>query len=147
MTIVIEDGTVVDGANSYITLEEAEAHVVDMGYIPTASILEGHLIQSFHFMQSLPWCLSRSAPYTVTTQAKSAQAEIAFQVSEGFAIGGQISADRIKRERLEGVAEVEYFEHSGRSSDPFRTLKQLPFAMSLLDAELCPDCGEYLKKA
>lgn len=52
MALVIEDGSVVTGANSYVTLAEAQAYAVARGST-SASITEVKLISAMDYLESL----------------------------------------------------------------------------------------------
>ena len=135
MTIVIEDGTVVTGGNSFVTTAEFDTYLTDRGYTAIASP-EPPLIRAFDYMAVLPWCDPHDEAYTVTDGMKLAQMDIAFQINAGFNPAAVRDSQTVKREKVD-VIEQEYFS-GGNYYDSYDILKRLPFAYSLIDSLLCP---------
>lgn len=145
MAIVIEDGTIVDGANSWIQTTYSDDYITDMGYTGTAA-LESDLIQAYVFLKYQPWCISHAEAYTVEVEHKNAQAEIAYRIKNGFDIGAPIDSDRVKREKVDEI-DTEFFSAGGRSADPYITLKLLPTAYAMIKSFLCWNNSNYLLRA
>ena len=109
MAIVIEDGSIVSGANSYILESEFNDYVTLRGYTVTASV-EPLLIRSYDYMSTLNWIESHTEAFTVTGNIKSAQAEIAYRLSTGLDPSAK-PVDAIKRKKVD-VLETEFFASS-----------------------------------
>lgn len=135
MTLIIEDGSLVTNANSYITEAELTQYAVDRGYTLTGT-LEPFLIRSFDFMSGLSWCTPHTAAYTVTQAIKSAQAEVAYRISVGVDPSATPSSGGIKREKVD-VLEVEYFDAPAVVSNPDDFLKTIPTAYAFIKDLIC----------
>lgn len=130
MAIAIEDGTIVAGANSYITTAELDSYLNDRGY----SIEEGQeafLIRAFDMIAGLNLNFDASSPYTVTQNLKNGQAEIAYRISLGVNPSGTPKSGSVKREKVDSL-EIEYFSSKAPSISSDDFIKQMPQAYSLL---------------
>lgn len=136
MALVIEDGTIVTGANSYIDVPDAlayaEARGVDLG--PDDVLTEQRLLIAMDYLESLSYKGSRTDPdnqllawprYGVTfdgrtfdddvipTQLKNAQAQLVIELFNGVVIFSSSGASSggtekfVKKEKVD-VIEVEY---------------------------------------
>lgn len=136
MALVIEDGTVVAGANSYITVTEAKdyasARGVDLGTDDTVN--EQRLLNAMAYLESLNYKGTRTkpddqalawprtgvsfdgrtfGPNTIPPQLKYAQAQLAIELFNGVVIfassGASSGSDEkfVKKEKVD-VIETEY---------------------------------------
>lgn len=142
MALVIETGAVIDGANSFIDGAYLSAYLSERG-LTTPSNAEPVLIRAFEFMASLDWCMPHSRPFEVTENMKKAQAEIAYQLSQGLDEGAA-PEQPIKREKVD-VLEVEYFGEASSTSTNAGFLAMVPRAKRFLDGLLCN--SGYLDRA
>lgn len=117
MTLVIEDGSLVDGANSYITAAELTTYMTDRGYSITVDA-EPYIIRAFDYMLGLDWIEDHSEAYTVTDNMKKAQCEIAYRLSAGLDPSSK-PAESVKRKQVDTLS-VEYFSSSnGKTGGSF----------------------------
>lgn len=143
-TITIEDGTIVDGANSFINTAELDSYLSDRGY--TAIInKEDMLVRAYDFMKVLPWCDSHDSAFTVEQEMKDAQAEIAFRFNNGFDPFAIQPTSTVKRQKVEGL-EREFFKTDTITS-PESALALIPLANSLLQEFLCYNSSFTLELA
>lgn len=135
MALVIEDGTVVAGANSYIEVQAAKdyaaARGVDLG--TDDAVTEQRLLGAVDYLESLSYKGTRVAPdaqslawprtgvtfdghtfggNVIPNQLKSAQAQLVIELSQGVVLFSSSSAgggaDKfVKKEKVD-VIEVEY---------------------------------------
>lgn len=133
MAIIVENGSVVSGANSFITEAELTTYLTDRGYSVVAS--EALLIRSYDFMTSLPWIADHSVNFTVTDKMKKAQAEISYQFGLGFNPSDKAGGE-VKSESVDTLS-VEYVQGTNKAKlSPYNILKTMPTAFALLQSEL-----------
>jgi len=126
MAIIVEDGSIVDGANSYVTVANVEEYATLMGVTFTggeAAILNAMtFIESSNFKgskytsgQSLQWPRSGAIVFgwlvdtdTIPSQLFSATCEAAIKQQSGDILPDLERGGAIKREKVD-VLEVEYF--------------------------------------
>ena len=143
MPLIIEDGSIVAGANTFISEAELSAYLTDRGYsLPASS--EPLLIRSYDLMRALPWCDSHASAFSVTSDIKNGQAEIAYRFGTGFDPYAVVDGNKIKREQVD-VLSVEYFA-ANASTGPYSTLEAMPQAKAWLDGLLC-DSGSTLLRS
>ena len=143
MTIIVEDGTLVTNANSYVTDAEFTTYLTDRGYTVTATH-EPLLIRAYDLMLTLPWIFSITAAYTVTPEMKKAQNEIAYQMSLGFNPSA-IAERSIESEKVD-VIETSFFKGSaGVVTSPLSAIRLLPIAFGYISNLL--DCSQTLLRA
>lgn len=160
MALIVEDGTIVVGADSYVTRAEYIAHALKQGVvIPDTDASDIQLIKAMNYLslysekwrgslveegiQPLPFprqYLYVGASLTVfpdnqiPTTLKRAQMELALQVNAGVDLlptTASVSTAFVTREKVD-VIETEYSE-----ALMLATLGQLP-SMPLIDALLAP---------
>lgn len=134
MALVIEDGSVVAGANSYIEVQDAKdyaaARGVDLG--SDDAVTEQRLLGAMDYLESLSYKGTRTdpdnqvlawprtgvvsdgrtyGPNVIPTQLKSAQAQLVIELFNGVVLFGSSSAGGgekfVKKEKVD-VVEVEY---------------------------------------
>lgn len=128
MTLIIEDGTLVTGANSYITAAELTTYLTDRGYSePTTA--EPLIIRVFDYMCSLNWKASHLVAYTVLDAHKKAQCEMVYRFSLGLDSAATPAAS-VKSKKVD-VLETEYFSNPAISS-PAAFLRTMPQAAAYL---------------
>ena len=135
MTIIIETGAPVDGANSYITEAELTTYLTDRGYaVPDTP--KPLMIRAFDYMSSLNWNDSHTEPYTVTTGHKNANCEIVYR----FSLGSDPSAAPSKSIKRKKVAELEteYFSNASKGT-PTAILNTMPQAKAYLNGLISGD--------
>ena len=119
MALVIETGEIVDGANTYITVDYFVEYLTDRGYVVPAS-LESYLVRSFDYMQGLNFKCDQSEAYEVLEAHRKGQSEIAYRFSTGIDLSVAPSA-QIKMNKVD-VLEQEFFESDkSTTSTSFRT--------------------------
>ena len=133
MTIIVEDGTNVPGANSFVTLAEFDDWLANNGKTVTGN-KEPLLLRSFSFMRVLPWCKSHDQPFTVTESMKEAQCDIAASMNGGFD-PLSVANRSLKRKKVD-VLEKEWFG-PGHGSSPAAQLRRLPYSNAMLAGLLC----------
>ena len=145
MAIVVEDGTGVANANSYITLADALTLADNMG-IPTPDMTESDLIQGMsevhkyadqfkgtrtHEDQSVlaDWPRTGAYRYGVLVDSDSIPGEVpvaqvvaAVSIHGGTEIFGTSDGRKVASEAVDGAVEVSYFE--GGSLGDQTTIKQ-----------------------
>lgn len=131
MTLIIEDGTVVADANSYVTTSELTSYATARGItIPDADrekylVLAMDYLESLNFIgvvanedQSLSW--PRAYGYTdeyliasdsIPTLLKEGQMEIAIAIFQGNSPLA-VAERAVKRERVYGAVEIEYMDNA-----------------------------------
>ena len=133
-TIVVEDGTVVTGANSYVTMAEYISYAADQNVTVTdTQTYQTQIIKAAQFIDGLEAVLkgdttSKTQPMAyprdnlsdidgwswdndeIPTQVKQAQMSLAIDINSGEDLWNlsQSDATGIKRERVEGAVEIEY---------------------------------------
>jgi len=128
MALIIEDGTLVDGANSYITTAELTTYLTDRGYTdPTTP--EPLCIRAFDYMAGLDWIADHSQSYDVLNAHKNAQSEIAYRFSLGLDPSA-VPTPSVKRKKID-ILETEFFSNPSRST-PYLFLKSIPQAHAYL---------------
>lgn len=132
MTITVETGTIVDGANSYVTLAEARAYVTERGKaLPSADAqAESIIIQAMDFFEShdnqfkgsrvtrdQPLSFPRSGVYVeewtwaaneIPRQVISAQLALIFEINAGEDPFNPPVAEQHKTRKTVGPITVEY---------------------------------------
>jgi hypothetical protein len=142
MTILVEDGTIVTDANSYVTVEEARAYARARGtYISDATrVVEQELVQAMDYLESLrnsykgkktdvtqtlQW--PRQSVYidgelfasdAIPTELKAAQMRLVMEIEAGFdPMGNSDGLPFIVSERVD-VLETKYSEGIATSGLP-----------------------------
>jgi len=143
MSLIIEDGSVVAGANSYFTAASASSYLGTRGtYFLSASTAEQEnaLIEAGMYLNSLPWRGTKKtrdqtmewprlyfydsdgyqyANDVVPTRVKWAQAEAAEEFLAGNTLLTTLKpTDRIKRKKID-VLEKEYFPSASSGKTKF----------------------------
>lgn len=137
MTIAIEDGSSVDGANSYIIESEFNTYISDRGYTVTSDI-EPLLIRSFDYLSTL----TLIDPTVISDKLKQAQSEIAYRLSTGLD-PAQAPENGVKRKKVD-VLETEFFSStSGQTGSKF--LDYMPHAKALLKGLVVMDENRLYK--
>lgn len=137
MPLIIEDGSIVPNANSYVTLQEIKDYADARGFAyPDDTKLEQNTILSTDYLQSKCYQGYQVSPSTqsllwpredvyiygelqasdsIPSQLKNAQIELALAASnETLLTDGSQSGDNVKREKTDMI-ETEYYE-GGKSS-------------------------------
>ena len=133
-TIVVENGTVVTGANSYVSMAEYIAYAATLNITVTDSqVFQTQIIEAGQFINGLenilkgntttktqPMAYPRNnltdianwswANDEIPTQVKEAQMSLAIDINSGEDLWNltQSEATGIKRERADGAVEIEY---------------------------------------
>lgn len=159
MALVIEDGTVVAGANSYIDLAYARSFAEARGVELSTddSVVEVQVLIAMDYLESLSYKGTRTepddqllawprtgvtfdgrtfGPHTIPNQLKSAQAQLIIEQFNGVVIFSSSSATTggedlgVKREKVD-VIETEFFspEESGQM---FLAVAEMPAVAALL---------------
>lgn len=157
MALVIEDGTVVTGANSYIDIPEAKAFAaargVDLGNDDT--VTEQRLLVAMDYLESLSYKGTRTEPdqqllawprigvtfdgrtfgdHVIPNQLKSAQAQLAIEQFNGVVIFASTSSGSgelgIKKEVVD-VLETEFFSPKDMNQE-FVAVAEMPAVSALL---------------
>lgn len=139
MTLIIEDGTNVANANSYVTLTEARTYATARGITLSTvdATLESQLIQAMDYLeaqrakyqgnktyetQSLQWPRTnvwidsyQFSPGGIPQLLKNAQCQLAMELHSGILLLPTVTDGAVKREKID-VIEVEYIESSISSS-------------------------------
>lgn len=142
MALIVENGTIVENANSYVDLEYARAYATARGLtLPSVdATLEAQLITAMDYLEALrsQYQGTKLGPlqwprYGVTIdgvelasnvipkELKDAQCRLAFEVSSGVDIMPTTSGKYAKREKV-GDLEVEYSESLSTSQQPTLTV-------------------------
>ena len=159
MALVIEDGTGVEGANSYITLAEARAYALERGVTLTAddAVLEAHLILAMDYLESLRDKYQGSKTLSTNSlqwprypvyidgtligsnvipqELKDAEAQLAIEQHNGIVISPSVAekVGAVKKEKV-GPLETEYFAGTGSSTGQPVMTKVDELLAPLLDA-------------
>lgn len=159
MALVIEDGTIVAGANSYIDVPAAkafaEARGVDLG--TDDAVIEQRLLGAMDYLESLSYKGVRTdpdeqllawprtgvtfdgrafGPNTIPPQLKSAQAQLVIELTNGvviFASSGASSGSTekfVKKEKVD-VIETEYATPK-EVGEEFLAVAEMPAVSALL---------------
>ena len=136
MAIIVEDGTIVAGANSLVSEADYIAYLATIGITATGDT-EVQLIHAMEFIDSLEsrmigYRVKRDQPLSwprtdvciedfywssdeIPRQAIDAQIALALDLENGIDLFNRPEPDNkvIKRERVEGAVEVEYATPSG----------------------------------
>ena len=144
MALLIEDGSVVAGADSYADTADLSSYLTDRGYEAIAN-QEPMLRRAYDFMKGLNWCDDHTQPFVVDTDLVNGQCEIAYRFSLGFDPSETISGDKVKREKVD-VLETEFFATSATTS-PILVLKKMPQAHVMLKDLLCYSGSNFIDRA
>lgn len=159
MALVIEDGTIVTGANSYIDIPEAKAFAaargVDLGTDDV--VTEQRLLLAMDYLESLNYKGTRTDPdqqllawprvgvtfdgrtfgdHVIPNQLKSAQAQLAVEQFNGVVIFASTGASTtvgelaVKKEVVD-VIETEFFSPKDMNQE-FVAVAQMPAVSALL---------------
>ena len=129
MTIIIDDGTFTLG-NSFITLEEAENYHVDRAtpsWIDTTKTdedKEAAIIKGFDYLYVQDWL---AGVFDIEVPAKVKRAQIIAAEKE-LSRPGILQEDQdsnLKRKRIEGVIEKEFFSMTKTSATIFTEIQNL----------------------
>lgn len=134
MTIIVEDGTIVTNANSYVTTAELDTYATARGVTIISGDREKYLLLAMDYLeplrfigtkysatQALQW--PRSGAYidgylldedAIPTLLKNAEMQIAMSISEGYSPVAVI--ERATKKEKVGPLEVEY--QAGAASSP-----------------------------
>ena len=159
MAIVIEDGSNVQGANSFVTVDDLEAYMADRGFVTTAN-LEPMLIKAMDYLKSkedqfqgvrnyynqkLPfprigmYLYSDEFPANAIPDAvKEAQMAAATEVAKGVDLMPTVAGKFVKRKKV-GPIETEYSETVGFGGQP-----QLTAIESILSILFGATSGAFL---
>lgn len=142
MALIVENGTIVENANSYVDLEYARAYATARGLTLSAvdATLEAQLMTAMDYLEalrsqyqgakigSLQWPRYgvtidgvELASDTIPKELKDAQSRLAFDVSSGVDLMPTTSGKYAKREKV-GDLEVEYSETLSTSQQPTLTV-------------------------
>lgn len=141
MTLIIEDGSIVDNANSYVTLAESRAYALERGItLPTDDAeLEALLILGMDYLeskraqyqgykvsgnQSLQWPRYYVqidgfdfASDEIPQELKDAEMQLAIDENAGITLQPSTSENFVKKEKID-VIEIEYSEKLRTSVSP-----------------------------
>ncbi len=154
MPLIAEDGTGINGANSFATRAEIISYAAARGVViadDEASDKFG--IEAMDFLNAKCWAgeqvfeatpfprkgivegdLADDYVYSIPLKIKQAQMHLAMEASKGIALLPSRSADAaIKKEKV-GVIETEYFGPAGYEPD-------LPFVAALIASFECGQTG------
>lgn len=149
MALIIEDGTVISDANSYVTVAEVRAYALARGITlsTTDSDVEVYLIKAgdylnsidnfrgdaVEFEQSMKWPRSNVyvglypvASDAIPTAIKKAQMQLVLHLADGIDLNPITTGNFIKREKI-GPLETEYSENINTDAAP-----TLPLVEALL---------------
>lgn len=157
MTIIVEDGTGIANANSYVTRAELIAYAVARGIvIADAPASDVFLINAMDYLESLRLRYVGTRTYDdqilswprtgvtidgidldeneIPAQLKNAEMQLAIYASQGVVLMPTVTSAFVKREKV-GPIETEYSETINTSSQPF-----LPLIDAMLE-QLLSDGG------
>lgn len=160
MAIVVEDGTNVANANSFVTEAELTAYLSERGIVPTGS-LSVALIKAMDYIRSVESRLQGSRSYTsqrlpfprtglylrgdefprysIPEEVKTAQMEAALQVVKGVDLMPTVvPGTAVKRKKI-GPLEKEFFDPGSTGSQP-----QLTSVESILSILFGATSGAFL---
>ena len=154
MALIVEDGSIVANANSYLSLVDAQSIVDNLGY--TATLTEANVLRGMAMLNMLHWCGYRVEPETqplpwprvqmfypdgrgigsttIPPELKTALAVLAYEINAGNDPASVTGQGAVKREKVD-VIEVEYADGKAKSND-FNIL-QIPLVKGNLDAFIC----------
>ncbi|MCK9234930.1 MAG: hypothetical protein M0P09_01285 [Acholeplasmataceae bacterium] len=158
MALVIEDGSIVAGANSYITLDEFRAFAEDRGVEPPTSEdeLAPMIFEAADYInayeprykgervnplgQEMSWPRKRVKIFgadfpddKIPPQLKVAQLQAALTVLQGTSLLPNITSFAVRREKVD-VIEVEYATGGGQNNTATEEMTpKFPAIMSSLD--------------
>jgi hypothetical protein len=135
MTIIVEDGSIVENANSYVTTTELSTYATARGITVTSENREQYLIQAMDYFESLKFKgikvdddqslqFPRNYLYIdnvlidndiIHTLVKESQMEIAIAIFQGYS-PLSIVERAVKRERVYGAVEVEYMDNASSAA-------------------------------
>ena len=155
MALVVEDGSIVTGANSYVSLADSQAYVTDRGFLDEISgepiqLTEGHLLRAVDYINAhrkvfkgikqtspdldMQWPRREveideyDLPPNVIPQCIiHAQIETAIEIAQDRDPFETISSERITREKID-VIEYEYDLTQGDGEQPsfdYKTIRAL----------------------
>lgn len=109
MTLIVETGAGVSGADSFVSLADAQAYITARDL--SVTLTEGHLLRAMDALSSLP-CLSAYAlplaePIEIPAALINAQIWIAYYLGAGAEIDRADTESGIIREKVD-VIETEY---------------------------------------
>jgi len=152
-SLIVEDGSIVSGANTFVSAAFLTEYLTDRGYpVPdTPDKIKASLILSYDFMKVLPWCESHYAPFTVTDSIKIAQCELSKATHpddpaddlEYEAFFGEYVPPNVKkiREKIDVIEDaIEFFENKVASNPDmaYDALKSNQLVYAMLSDLLCP---------
>lgn len=126
--LIVEDGTIVENANSYNTVADITAYIELRGYT-VSDTLETDAVRAYDYLSSLNWKVDQSIAYTVTAKHKAAHAEITYRLSQGLDPSTAPSG-RVKSEKVGSLATEFFSSDGGLTGDNF--LDYMPQAKALL---------------
>ena len=145
MGVVLENGNVVEGANSFIDGDFLNSFMSFRGISIPADDVDKFLIISYDFMSLLPWCKSHESSFTVTESMKKAQCDIIKNLSEDFELYETPIDKNIKKleEKIDVFTDKWEFFSSSLHSDnnPMDVLAKMPYAAASLKNLLCPNAN------
>lgn len=149
MAIVVEDGTGVAGANSYISLADANAHLAERAISVTLTdaqlLVAMDVLEAMNYdgykvdpAQALQW--PRYATYnrdghindsiSIPAELPKALISIAVQIAGGLDTSAPVTP-AIKREKVD-VLEIEYAVSNGQTDGGFSLAKSVPAAFNCI---------------
>lgn len=153
MPLVIENGSIVANANSFVTLAEIRAYAAARGVALSAvdAEIEALAVRAMDYITaqrtryqgakvspSQPLQFPRIGVYIdneefpdteIPTEVKNAQCQLCLEAASGVSLLPTVTGAQVKRERIENAIEIEYSEKNDDRSAP---------NMAAVDALLSP---------
>jgi hypothetical protein len=158
MALVVEDGTIVAGANSYNSLAELRAYASSRGVtLGVDSVIEAQSLQAMDYLESLNYKGTPVEPDvqdltfprtgihldgrylaadTIPKNLKSAQAQLVIELVNGTTFwsnttAGAVLPDKVKKEKVD-VIEVEYMTAEDQGATQVLEVASMPQVHALL---------------
>lgn len=147
MALTIQDGTPLDGADSYATVAEYDTYIDRRGYTDagTDADKEVSLVKAYDFMESLTWLQNHDYAFTIKDNMSPANCEIAYRISQGF--DPFIAPDqKVLSEQVDTLS-VTYQGGTAQKAmtTPFGKLQTMPQALSLLKSLVRGESNQMLR--
>ena len=140
MAIIVEDGTIVDNANSFVSLTDAQSFVDLRGFDVT--LTDGMLLRAMDTLQPMS-CLDKyllplSDALEVNPMLVTCQIWLAYYMATGEGVDTAATGSGVLREKVAEI-EVEYSESDIKTGV---SLADLPNVASALRALGCSSTGQ-----
>lgn len=152
MALVIEDGTIIAGANSFVTRAEIIAYALARGVVlPDTSATDTNAVLAMDYLwtlcfrgdlvdpsQTTPYPRTPDFPDSVPQGIKNAQLQLSLDSANGIVLVANGNPDAALKRSKVGPIEEEFFEGVSLTLDGSAPLSM---ASAWLAPFLCPDVG------